>query len=488
MKMINRHVFISHSSKDAKIASELCEFFEKNGKKCFIAPRDISAGKEYAEEIINGIDSCKSMILILSENSNDSPHVLREVERAVSKSIPIVIYRLEEVELSKSLEYFLMTNQWIDAKKNIDFEGVLNCVNQALNGTYNSIKDNVSIPSDSDKAGAGKSKFGIKSISIVAVIALIIFVAGIGIKMYSDDKSDKKNSKSVNNNLSNNNVSNNQEGNNVVENNAGNSKNLKDAIKDIKVGDTVTFGRYQGKEIEWRVLKMSDDKKEAVLVSKYILCMKAYDAAESGKYNVDKEGNSYYGQSTEADTNMELQVLVRGNSDWSVSNIRTWLNSSDEVVKYEDQAPALTAMSEHKNGYNTEPGFLHDFTDEERDIIVETDKKTKANALSDKDTVTTKDKVYLLSLDELKWFEDAGIQVLAEPDDKALETDKTYWFNTLSGTYNIKEYYWWLRDATKEHSSMCYMVGNGYTQENIFEKNVGLEGYGIRPALTVSLS
>ena len=31
------------------------------------------------------------------------------------------------------------------------------------------------------------------------------------------------------------------------------------------------------------------------------------------------------------------------------------------------------------------------------------------------------------------------------------------------------------------------MVGNGYVEENIFEANVGLEGYGIRPAITVDL-
>ena len=50
------YIFISHSSTDAKTAEDLCDVLEKNGNQCFLAPRDIRSGHEYAEEIINGID------------------------------------------------------------------------------------------------------------------------------------------------------------------------------------------------------------------------------------------------------------------------------------------------------------------------------------------------------------------------------------------------------------------------------------------------
>lgn len=127
---MNKFVFISHSSKDGEVATELCGFLEDNGKKCFIAPRDIRYGHEYAEEIVNGIDNSETMVLMLSNNSNKSPHVLREVERAVSKSIPIIIYKLEEVELSKSMEYFLMTHQWANVKAKDGFKNILEFVNE----------------------------------------------------------------------------------------------------------------------------------------------------------------------------------------------------------------------------------------------------------------------------------------------------------------------------------------------------------------------
>lgn len=203
------HIFLSHSSKDAEEARRVCELLEQNDIPCFIAPRDIRLGKEYAEEIVDGIDQAAAVILLLSEEANKSPHVLREVERAVSRSIPILVYKLEEVTLSKSMEYFLMTHQWMNAQS---------------------------------------------------------------------------------------------------------------------------------------------------------------------------------------------------------------------------------------------------------------------------------------SIDELSWFDEAGISKLAVPTQAAVEQDQSYWYTLDRDTYGVKEYCWWLREPVEGTASKCYLVGNGYTQDNIQQENVGLEGFGIRPALTVDLN
>ena len=110
------YIFISHSSTDAKTAQDLCAYIEENGNDCFLAPRDIRPGCEYAAEIIEGVDRSDAVLLVLSNASNQSPHVLREVERAVTRSIPILVYKIEDVELTKSMEYFLMTHLWMYSK------------------------------------------------------------------------------------------------------------------------------------------------------------------------------------------------------------------------------------------------------------------------------------------------------------------------------------------------------------------------------------
>ena len=108
-------VFICYSHHDTSYADSTCRALEDAGIRCWMAPRDISPSKYWAEEIIDAISSAAIVVLILSSNSNQSPQVRREVERAVSKDVPVLPLRVEDVLLSKSLEYFISTQQWLDA-------------------------------------------------------------------------------------------------------------------------------------------------------------------------------------------------------------------------------------------------------------------------------------------------------------------------------------------------------------------------------------
>ena len=55
------------------------------------------------------------MVLVLSASSNESPQVRREVERAVNRQVRILPFRIDDVLPSKSLEYFLSSQHWLDA-------------------------------------------------------------------------------------------------------------------------------------------------------------------------------------------------------------------------------------------------------------------------------------------------------------------------------------------------------------------------------------
>jgi tetratricopeptide (TPR) repeat protein len=107
--------FISHAKADAKRAQAIAEGLEKRGVKCWIAPRDVKAGRAYGDEIIRGIESARSFVLVLSKASNDSAFVAREVERAVSKKKPIFAFRIADVQPAPALELFISGTQWIDA-------------------------------------------------------------------------------------------------------------------------------------------------------------------------------------------------------------------------------------------------------------------------------------------------------------------------------------------------------------------------------------
>ena len=109
------HLFISHSSKDIAEAELLCSVLEKIGISCWIAPRNIKLGTDWDEAIVDGIESSKATVLLLSENSNKSEQVKREISIASSRQIPIAPIRLDNVELSSAIEFHMGRSQWFDA-------------------------------------------------------------------------------------------------------------------------------------------------------------------------------------------------------------------------------------------------------------------------------------------------------------------------------------------------------------------------------------
>jgi TIR domain len=108
-------VFVSYSQPDAGCAFELVTRIEAAGFSCWVAPRDIDPAADWAAAIIDAIAAARIMVLVLSANSNNSAQVRREVERAVHKQLNILPFRIEDVVPSKSLEYFLSAQHWMDA-------------------------------------------------------------------------------------------------------------------------------------------------------------------------------------------------------------------------------------------------------------------------------------------------------------------------------------------------------------------------------------
>lgn len=112
---MSHDVFICHSSKDRTLATAICSYLEQNRIRCWIAPRDVVPGSDYAQSIVEAIARTRITLLVFSHSSNHSPHVKREIERSVSHGIPILPFRVEDVVPSPSLEYFISDAHWLDA-------------------------------------------------------------------------------------------------------------------------------------------------------------------------------------------------------------------------------------------------------------------------------------------------------------------------------------------------------------------------------------
>ena len=112
-----RDLFISYASHDAEVAQKACSTLEAAGFPCWMAPRDVKPGAQYADAIVRAISDAQAVVLVLSASAVASSHVGREVERAASKHKQIIAFRLDAATLNPALEYFLGESQRIDVPK-----------------------------------------------------------------------------------------------------------------------------------------------------------------------------------------------------------------------------------------------------------------------------------------------------------------------------------------------------------------------------------
>jgi hypothetical protein len=113
--MTARRVFVSYSQSDREPAFGIVSRLEGAGIDCWIAPRDVTPAADWAAEIVEAITGARVMVLVFSASTNDSPQVRREVERAVHHRVAVLPFRIADVLPSKSLEYFLSSQHWLDA-------------------------------------------------------------------------------------------------------------------------------------------------------------------------------------------------------------------------------------------------------------------------------------------------------------------------------------------------------------------------------------
>jgi hypothetical protein len=121
-------VFISHSKKDKPVADALCAALENAKIRCWIAPRDVHPGGDWASEIANAVEQAKVMVLVYSAHSSESVHVRKEITLAVSSASVIVPLKIDGTPLTGSMQYYLSDTHWLDALNPPTAEQILQVV------------------------------------------------------------------------------------------------------------------------------------------------------------------------------------------------------------------------------------------------------------------------------------------------------------------------------------------------------------------------
>jgi len=110
-------VFISYAREDIQVASKLVNQLERRGIHCWIDARDYRPGGVFDEEVMQAIENCSAMLLVLSSSSNESDYIRREVAIADHTGKLILPLRVENVQPQRGLRKYLQHLRWIDAFK-----------------------------------------------------------------------------------------------------------------------------------------------------------------------------------------------------------------------------------------------------------------------------------------------------------------------------------------------------------------------------------
>lgn len=175
-------VFISYSSRNNEYANAVHEKLESNGIKCWLDVNSIRTATNFAQEIIDGLNEAKVVVLIYSKDSDESKYVYREIETAFD-NIPIVPLKIDDT-FPDNLEFFLRSSQWLDAsptaleKRNVTLE---DCYDELVETVKVKIAEGSSSGGSSGSHGViieQEKSFWDKYGKFVAIAVVLLIVVG----------------------------------------------------------------------------------------------------------------------------------------------------------------------------------------------------------------------------------------------------------------------------------------------------------------------
>lgn len=168
---MDHDVFVSYSNKDKAVADTIVAAMEKNGIRCWYAPRDIKPGDDWGMGITTAIEKCRVFLVIFSTNANRSQRVLDEVNLAITQQATIVPFRIEDLEPDGAMKLHLSSRHWLDAY-NPSWEPFLEKLIKNIATIIDSNFDDNNIQIPEYKGKDSKDRRRKKALLIVAVVLI----------------------------------------------------------------------------------------------------------------------------------------------------------------------------------------------------------------------------------------------------------------------------------------------------------------------------
>ena len=155
-------IFVSYSSKDSRVADQICAALEAKGLACWIASRDVNPGENFGEAIVNAIRAAKLMLLVFTQNANNSDEIKKELVLAGHNRLIVVPVRVEDVVPGGAFAYELATRQWIDLFE--DWDRAIEQLGTWIHTTLSAVNDAPVVPAEfEDGRDGGRPRSGYRA-------------------------------------------------------------------------------------------------------------------------------------------------------------------------------------------------------------------------------------------------------------------------------------------------------------------------------------
>ena len=109
-------VFVCCAIEDEAAGEAVRASLECGGLKCFLQNPGLAPAQSSANRISETIREAELFLLILSRQSNQAPDVRQQLETAAHFQLPLVTFRIEPVQPSDDLSYFLWEKHVVDGR------------------------------------------------------------------------------------------------------------------------------------------------------------------------------------------------------------------------------------------------------------------------------------------------------------------------------------------------------------------------------------
>lgn len=124
-------IFICYARKDTDQVVQWVKRLEDGGFSVWMDVTSVDGATIWAREIVQAIDECKVLILMLTKGSADSHHVMKEVSLASEKNKKILPLKLESVDIPATLQYQLASIHFLELHRR-DQDDALQAITRAL--------------------------------------------------------------------------------------------------------------------------------------------------------------------------------------------------------------------------------------------------------------------------------------------------------------------------------------------------------------------